>query len=117
MADQTFKIGDRVRFQRGYSRKTVGRFEPILSEKNPKAQQMRLVPCRIEDVGYVVGTRVVVMSDAVYKPGYTHDAAGMFGPPEFEPGSLSGHREKVLLVTIDIRKEPFIVRIAEAEKL
>lgn len=97
-----FFLGQKVHFSKGYPRKCCRRF--AFAQQGVTYQP---TPDRGEGEGLVVGTRVVIMTDAKERGGYSSFDG------EATPCYFTGKRETVLLVTQSIKKEPFIVRITE----
>ena len=114
-----YKIGDKIKFSKCYSRKCSERFKDYLTNKcGSNKENFPLNLCLSEkknlkelnnniNEGFIVGVRCVIMEN------YKYHSGGCYNAPDYDdydPPYASGEYENVLLVTKNIYCEPFIVR-------
>lgn len=94
-----YKIGDTITFTKAYRRKCSHRFADF--------KQATPTPYLSGGTAFVVGLRCVIMTD--FEMPLLKDSYGDF----LGYGPACGKREWCLLVTTNIRRNPFLVRLCD----
>lgn len=104
------QIGYVTNYYKAYKRKALNRL--YFDENNYCKEATPFIIRNIGEplYGFIIGIRSVLMTEVIYKPAAAHIS---LEDSDYVSGYMKGKRETVLLVTKNIRQEPFIVRLCD----